>query len=221
MIGDNPRVIEWFHKALAAAPDPFHTGVSQTYLGMGLVLNDRFEEALDHLKEVSFHCDICDNHWLGPITDTLLGVVMVAEGKLSAGVNKLEKARKLFVKQQRGFYIAFADFIMGKIFLKMAQRSGSISTLNIIANFRFLLKNAPFADLKAEDHFNRTIARAKQIGAAGLLGQAYFDLALVHKSQKRFGQARKFVRKAIPHFKACHATVFLKDARQALAELGP
>jgi hypothetical protein len=52
-------------------------------------------------------------------------------------------------------------------------------------NVGFLVKNAPFASKKAEDHINKAIDIFKEIGAKGFLGTAYLELGLLYKKRKR------------------------------------
>jgi tetratricopeptide (TPR) repeat protein len=82
-----------------------------------------------------------------------------------------------------------------------------------------LMKNVPFATQKAETHFNRAIEAAKEIGAKNLLGRAYLDLYLLHRSKRRKDQARKCVSEAIQIFEECEAETYVKQAKEALESL--
>jgi tetratricopeptide (TPR) repeat protein len=86
-------------------------------------------------------------------------------------------------------------------------------------NIGFLIKNVPFASKKAEEHFNRAIGVAKEIGAKGMLGTAYLDLGLLHKSKKRIEEAKRCISEAIQLFEQCEMEEFLKQAKEALASL--
>jgi len=77
----------------------------------------------------------------------------------------------------------------------------------------------PSAGKKAEDHFNKAIEVAKEIGAKGTLGQAYLDLGLLHKAKGKTDQAREYITKAIQVLDQCETEVFLKQAKEALASL--
>jgi len=81
------------------------------------------------------------------------------------------------------------------------------------------LKNVPSAGKKAEDHFNKAIEVAKEIGAKGTLGQAYLGLGLLHKAKGRRDQAKEFISEAVDLFEQCEAEVHLKQANEALASL--
>ena len=60
---------------------------------------------------------------------------------------------------------------------------------------------------------------SKEIGAKGILGQAYLDLAFLHKAKNRPNQAKECVSEAIQLFEKCEADVYLKRAKEALASL--
>jgi hypothetical protein len=76
-------------------------------------------------------------------------------------------------------------------------QGGGPKRLSIIAkNVGFLIRNVPFASNKAEDHFNKAIEVAEEIGAKGLLGQGYLNLGLLHKAKGKTEQAKR--NKALP-----------------------
>ena len=89
----------------------------------------------------------------------------------------------------------------------------------VAKNIGFLLKNVPFAAKKAENHFQKAIKLAQEIGAKGLLGQATLDLGLLHKIKGRTDEAKKCISDAVRLFEECEADVFLKQAREELASL--
>ncbi len=94
----------------------------------------------------------------------------------------------------------------------------SVST--VIKNIGFLVKNVPFAAKKAEDHFNKAIEMAEQIGAKGILGMAYYDLGRLHIAKRRKDQARECISKAIDLFEQCEIETRVKRASEILASLG-
>ena len=81
------------------------------------------------------------------------------------------------------------------------------------------MKNVPFADKKADSHFNNAIEVAKEIGAISISGPAYLDWGLLHKAKKRKEQARECISKAIELFEQCEADVYLKQANEALESI--
>jgi tetratricopeptide (TPR) repeat protein len=79
-----------------------------------------------------------------------------------------------------------------------------------------LLKTIPVAKRKAEEHFNRAIEVAKEIGAKCTMGMAYLDLGLFYKMNGKIEQAKECLSKAIQIFEQCEAEGFLKQAKEAL-----
>jgi tetratricopeptide (TPR) repeat protein len=63
------------------------------------------------------------------------------------------------------------------------------------------------------------IGVAKEIGAKGVLGQAYLNLGLLHRAKGRTEQAQKCILDAIELFEQCEVEAFLKQAKEALGSL--
>ena len=93
-------------------------------------------------------------------------------------------------------------------------------SLSIMAKeMAFLAKDLPFASKRAEDHLHAAMEIAQEIGAKGVLGQAHFDLGLLHKAKGKKEQAKKWISEAVDLFEQCQAEVYLKRAREALESL--
>ena len=82
------------------------------------------------------------------------------------------------------------------------------------------MKNVPFAGKKAEYHLNKVIETAKEIGAKGTLGMAYFHLGRLHIAKRRKDKARECICKAMELFEECEVETPLKRAKEALDSLG-
>ncbi|GAI10282.1 unnamed protein product [marine sediment metagenome] len=78
------------------------------------------------------------------------------------------------------------------MYFQLVEGEGPISLSTVAKNIGFLIKNVPFASKKAEAHFKKAIEVAKEIGAKGVLGQAYLDLGLLHRAKGRTDQARNY-----------------------------
>ena len=97
--------------------------------------------------------------------------------------------------------------------MQIVQGAAPISLSIIFKNIGFLVKNVPFAGRKAEIHLRKAIECAKQMGAKGILGQAYLDLGLLHKIKKKKDESKKYLSKAISLFEECEADLYLKKAK--------
>ena len=77
-----------------------------------------------------------------------------------------------------------------------------------------------FASKRAEDHFNKAIEVAREIGAKATLASACLGLGHLHKAKGRKDRARECISEAIDLFGQCEADLHLKKAREALENLG-
>jgi tetratricopeptide (TPR) repeat protein len=137
---------------------------------------------------------------------------------MKQGLRMLEERQQNLIRNQRRAVYALSESVLGKVYSQIA--TGPIPAFSIMAkNIGFLVKNVPFAGKKAEEHFNKAIELAKEIGAKSVLGTTYLDLGLLYKARKRSDQARQCISKAIQIFEECEAKVYLKQAKELLASL--
>jgi len=220
LAGDHSMFIKCFQKAVEVSADTMYDTVAKTFMGLGYIIDDQVQEAEAPLKEVISFCQEYDFDWAGMPAQVFLGVVIIEKGNMSQGFKMIEDALKTLIREERRYFIALTEHIIGKIYSQIVEGEGSISPLSIAKNIGFLVKNVPFADKKAESHFNKAIEVAKEIGAKSLLGPLYLDLGLLHKAKKRTDKARKCLSEAIQIFEQCEAEVYLKQAKEALTSLG-
>ena len=220
LVGDNPRFINSFQEALDVSADTMYDITSKSFIGLAYLLNEQFQEAEPLLKEVTDFTKKNEWDWAGMPGQLFLGTAIIAQGSINKGFKMIDMAHQSFIREGRKYYIALTEFILGKIYSQIVEGSSSISPLNIAKNIGFLVKNVPFADKKADSHFNNAIEIAKEIGARSISGPAYLDWGLLHKTKKREDQARKCITKAIELFKKCEAKVYMEQAENALESLG-
>jgi tetratricopeptide (TPR) repeat protein len=217
--GDYPSAIECLQRGVQIAADPFYREFGRVNLGIGYLLNEQFQEAEDALQEASASSKKMGFYgsW-GLMSDSFLGVVSVTKGQLRQGLTMIAEGLSATEAESKTYYCIF-EHTLGKVYLKIVQGAGPMSISLLAKNIGFLVKDAPFAGKKAEEHFNKAIKVAKEIGAKSILGQAYLDLGLLHKAKRKTELARKCISEAIQIFEGCEAEVFLKQAREALASL--
>jgi len=219
MDGDFQTSVDAFSKGVQTAADPFYSQFSKFSLGLGNVLNRQFQEAEEALQEVAsysrgFGCEL-----LGTPAHALLGLVSIAKGEMGQGLKMIKETLRAFHENQRRCWYATIEHALGQVYLQIVEKTAPVSLTTMAKNVGFILKNVPSAGKKAEDHFNKAIEVAKEIGAKGILGQAYLDLGLLHKAKGRTDQAREYITKAIQILEQCETEVFLKQAKEALASL--
>jgi class 3 adenylate cyclase/tetratricopeptide (TPR) repeat protein len=153
------------------------------------------------------------------IIDFLNSIIMLTKGKLRQGVKTAEDLSGVFLENASLWDHVTVEYILGNIYLQIATGAGPKTLTFIAKNITFLIKSFPHAGDKAEYHLNKAIETANKIRAKLILGQAYRDLGLLHKSRKRKEQARECISKAIQIFKQCKAEEYLKQANEALESL--
>jgi len=217
--GDLPSFIEQEQRAARIAADPMFYQFCLFFLGLGYLSNGQMTEAEKALDEVVAFSEEFGNEIIGAPAQAFLGVVLIAKGKMSQGLKLLEEGRTVFLANGRRFYYAQTEYLLGKVYMQIVQGEGESSLSTMIKNIGFIVKNVPFASRQAEKHINAAIEVAKEIGAKGILGGAYYDLGLLHKAKKRIDQARQCISEAIKVFEQCDAEIFLKQAKESLASL--
>lgn len=220
MDGDFQTSVDAFSKGVQTAADPFYSQFSRFSMGIGYTLNRQFQEAEEALQEVASYSRGFGCEMLGTPTHALLGLVSIAKGQMGQGLKMIEETLRACHENERRSWYAVIEHALGQVYLQIVNKSTPVSLTTMAKNVGFILKNVPSADKKAEDHFNKAIEVAKEIGAKGTLGQAYLDLGMLHKAKGRSDQAREYITKAIQVLEECQSQVFLKQAKEALTSSG-
>jgi len=215
--GDYPLAIESFRRGVQVSADAFYTQMSRLFLGLCHFFNEELREAEEELGEVAgyskdFGCEVLRT----PAQAALYGIA-IAKGHLSQGLKGVEECVHRFIENERRCCHAIFQHVLGNVYLAIVERKGPISLSTMAKNTGFLVENISFSDKKAEHHLNEAIKIATEIGAKGILGQAYLDLGLLHKARGSTDKARQCISKAIQFFEQCEAELYLKKAREALA----
>ena len=217
--GDFTAAIECNKKALQASADPLYSQVPRLSLGMNYVLIGQFQEAELPLQQVLEYSNNFGFENLGTVARLFLGVVLVAKGHFSRGIEMIEDAKRTFQENQGRYRYAISEYVLGQVYLRIVERALPISMSMISKNIGFLVKNVLFASKKAEDHFNKAIEVLKEFGDKGLLGRAYLGLAMLHRAKHRTNQARECITKAIAYLEQCGAETYLRQAKEVMSSL--
>jgi len=217
--GDFQAAIDCFKRATQVSGDPYYFHIPRLLLGMSYILTGRLQKAETILREVAAYSDKFDTEAIGTPAYAMLGGVLLLKGELKSGLKMVEDAQGLFLKNERKFSYIMSEYILGTFYLQIVLKNDELSLPVKIKNIGFLIKNIPFSSQKAEMHLNKAIETAKQIGAKGLLAQAYLDLGLLHKAKKRADQAKECISKAIKIFEEGEAEFYLKQAKKAIESI--
>jgi len=218
--GNFPAAIECKKKAIRIAEDPFYSQFSRLTLGMAYAQNGQYQEAEEPLQEVmsysrDFGCELLET-----LASATLGLISIAKGQMSQGLKMAERALQACLENQRRCQYAILECALGQFYLQIVDKTAPVSLPMMAKNIGFIIRNVPSAGKKAEDHFNKAIEVAKEIGAKGILGQAYLDLGLLNKAKGKTDQARDHITKAIQVLEQCGSDVYLRQAKEALESLG-
>jgi tetratricopeptide (TPR) repeat protein len=217
--GDLHSAIECTQRGISITVDPFHYMGGKLVLAMSYVSDGQFQEAEDVAHEVlnfseTFGCEI----WGTPARMTL-GVTLIAKSHMSEGLKMIEDAGESFRKSGHRYHLARSEQILGKVFLQMVEGGKKTNLSALVKNLGFLVKNVPFAGKKAEDHFNKAIKTASEIGAESILAEAKLGLGMLHKAKGRIKEARDCISKSIQIFEQTGAETNLQQAQKILATL--
>jgi len=203
MRGDHPSALESGNRGSQIAADPFYYQFSRMLVGFSYAQIGQLQKAEETLQEVidfseKFGCEIIGTPAIG-----VLGLVLIATGQMSQGLEKVEEAIQACSEKHSRYGQLLFELALGQAYLQMV-----------------IIKNVSSAIKRAEDHFKKAIAVAKEIGAKSILGQACFGLGLLHKAKRRTDKARECLSEAIELLEQCEAELYLNQAKEALASLG-
>jgi class 3 adenylate cyclase/tetratricopeptide (TPR) repeat protein len=220
LAGDFPSAIACFRRAVQAAADPFYVQYPAFFLGLSLLLDGKINEAESALQELSNFSDIFGAEGMALPAQAYLGVVSITKGQLKPGLRMLEQSMRAAKENGRKFLYALLEYTLAKIYLQLIERAGPIRLSFLIKNVFFILRNLPLASNRSQEHFTKAIQVSREIGASGILGQAFLDLGRLHRVRGRTAQARECLIEAIQIFDRTEARFYLKQAHEALQSLG-
>jgi tetratricopeptide (TPR) repeat protein len=212
--------IKFYKMAIQVAPDPLFASAGKFSLGMALMANRQLKDSEQIFMEVMQYAESGDAAIVGTASKFFHGIITMMNGNLYQGTRIVEDLLELWDKNCSKYRYILGSLMLGKLFLKIVQGSDRKSISFLFKNFRFLLTNVPFADKKAEKHFKTVIKIANDINAKSLLGQAKFDLAMLHIAKNRTVHAREYLSSAIQIFEECKAVTYLQQAKEVMASLG-
>jgi class 3 adenylate cyclase/tetratricopeptide (TPR) repeat protein len=218
--GDFSSSIRSCERAIQSSPDPFYTQFPKLSLGMGYVSNQEYDKAKEPLQAVLKHAQDFGCEVLGTASQVFLGVIAIQAGRFAQGMDMLEEGRRLLSENQGRYRLAVIEFVLGEIFLNIAGRKKvPVGLPVLIKNFRFIIKEVPFASRKAEQHYYKAIEIARAIGVKGIQGQAYLGLGRLYSFKRKKHLAEECLSSAIRIFEECQARAFLDQSRETLAAL--
>jgi len=218
--GDVPSTIDFCNECIKVSPDPMTSNVTKILLSRCYFTAGRLQEAQSTLVQVIEYSKKFGYEIAGTIAQLWKGMILIAQGDLKQGMGLYENAMLRYSENRQLSFYAVGNFMMGMVYSRIAQGGGEKKNLSFLAkNIGFLVKTLPFAYKKAEEHFNKAITTAREIGAKSLLGQAYLESGKLHMAKGKTEKAYECITEAIEIFEKCEADVFLRQTKETLATL--
>jgi tetratricopeptide (TPR) repeat protein len=218
--GDFPSAAELSLRAMELTKDPVVSYGSRMIIGGSYLATEKVQEAESTLEDL-LRLDESLGGW--EINKTAIAVplalILFSKGHLTKGMRIVNDVQKYHLENGFRCRYAVAEYMLGRVYLRVVQKVDPINLLHMARNVVFLVKNVPFAAKKSEIHFRNAIETSKEIGAKGILGQSYLYLGILHKEKKRASPARESISEAIQLFKECRADMYLKQAEEVMASL--
>ncbi len=210
--GDFDLAIQSYQKSIQAFADSVFSQFAKLCLGMAYVANGQIDKVEDTFETIIQFADKYGTDALGDAAQFFQGIVMISKGSLEKGFKLLEDTAKTYLDNGSKYRYAYANYTIGKMYMTIAYEEKKISFSVMAKNITFLAKNLFHAKRKAKFHFEKALEVAQEIGAKGILGMAYMDLARIHKISKKNIPAENCIDKAIKSFERCNAIAYLNQA---------
>jgi class 3 adenylate cyclase/tetratricopeptide (TPR) repeat protein len=218
--GDEASAIDYFRKAIQVSLEPNFTCMAKCWLGSSYVAVGKFQEAEKLLDEVMKFTKEFPHESIEMAAQVFNGVIAIIKGDLNKGISIVVRVIQTCLEKGMRFRYAQYNHALGKVYLQIVQGGGGKKDLSFLAkNIGFLITTVPLVHKKAEKHFNIAMNVAKEIGAKGILAQAYLDMGRLRQTKSKTDEARKYISDAIQLFEECEADGYLKQAKEVLATL--
>jgi class 3 adenylate cyclase/tetratricopeptide (TPR) repeat protein len=217
--GDSQSAVEFYKKALKDSIDPMLINMSKSYAGTASLANGQYQDALSLSQDVMRFSEKYGFEVFRTGALLVTGCALAATGDLGRGLDTVGRVEKIYLKMNNRWAYAATQMLFGTLYLQIVEGKGPKSLSFMVKNIRSLIRVVPGAAKKSEEHFNKAIEIAGEIGARCLLGQSHLGLGLLHSAKGRKEKARESISKAIEIFEEIEADGFLKQANEALDSL--
>ena len=205
-------------KSIGAALDPFYSQFPKITLGLSYFLDGRLQEAQDVYESLVDFCERRGIGMLAAFAQMILSCILIAKGHMAQGLKKFEETQEFMLKNHLKIYYGLSESILGEVYTQFI--TGPSSGLATLAkNIGFIIKNVPFAEKKAEEHFNKSIEVLRQLGAKADLGRAILGLGQLYKTKKKNEKARECFSEAANLFQECDAHIYLRQVKEEMASV--
>jgi class 3 adenylate cyclase/tetratricopeptide (TPR) repeat protein len=207
--GDISRATSSFQKAIKVSVDPWYSLFPKLSISYGLILDGKTKDAQQHIEKTVEFSQQFGAEFAGKPAHFFQGIVWVKNGRIDQGLKILEELLQDWIANGSKLRATACGFILATIYAHLAQNAAALNQEQL----------APLAGKKAGTYFRHTIESAKEIGAKGVLGQAYLHLGLLYKAKGKTDKSGKYFSRAVQYLNRCEAEVYLSQAKENLASL--
>jgi hypothetical protein len=164
--------------------------------GTAMVLAGQVSAGLELVRDIRRQIIKNGNMALLTITEVPIGMAMVLNGDLAAGVRWLEAAIATMSQIGNAFGAAVGRLALGQIYARIAAGKDTPSLPVVLKNLIFLVRTVPFGKAKALHHFEVAIEISRKFALQGIEAQALMHIGLLYKAKKSLPEARRHLEEA-------------------------
>lgn len=217
--GDFVQAESLLVKAIEVSVDPIYSLNARFFLSYAYFSQGKVPIAAQTLEAVIATTEQFGYEYVGTSANAFYGIVSAAMGNLGKGVAIIRERIQTHRQRGKRNHDLIFTHMLGRFYLSLVLRKGSLGVAAVINNAGFLLRTLPMASRLAERYLREAIEIGNQIGTRLRLAQACLDLGLLYGHKKRITDARAYIARSIDLFDRCGADVLLVEARAALDDL--
>lgn len=217
--GDFAQAESLLTKAIEVSVDPIYSLNARFFLSYAYFSQGKVAIAAHTLEAVIAATEQFGYEYVGTSANAFYGIVSAAMGNLAKGVALIQEQIQKHRQQGKRNHDLIFTHMLGKFYLSLVRRKGSIGMKTVLKNAGFVLRTLPVASSLAEQYLREAIEIGTQINARIRLAQACLDLGLLYLHKKRFSEARNHIVRSIDLFDQCGADVLLAEAKASLDDL--
>jgi class 3 adenylate cyclase/tetratricopeptide (TPR) repeat protein len=218
--GNYVEAIEIADDALRISLSPIDRAAAGLYKGMAMVASgQRVDAGMELLERVLVRAE---TNWLtmtSPPAKMVMGVGMVMQGNMAAGVRAIETAAREAEKNGMVGMRTIGDQFLGQTYLQFALGEETPPLSVLMANATFLLTTLPFAKKKTRHYLQSALDGYRALDNPSGAAHCHHELGLLERAAKKTDQARASFEQARDIAANVGADNIVRDAEAALANL--
>jgi len=218
--GNYKEAIEIADDGLRISLSPVDRLAANVYKGMAMVASGQMVDAgMDILQRGIVAAEANWFTMVTPPARMVMGIGMVMQGNMAAGVRAIETAASEADKNGMVAMRSLGDQFLGQVYLQFALGGETPPLSVLMANASFLLTNLPFAKKKARSYLQSGLDGYRALDNLAGAAQCHHDLGLLERATKKTDKARASFEQARDTASAVGADNIVQASEAALASL--